>query len=139
AQKEAAKDDLNSQCQGEDGWHDDSQQVEGVAASEDGNGQPGNGEEGACDSGDEEDGSGGEAGFKRDVAEDAVEARVFGEESFGDGEDLGEDGEGDRLESQEHEDEGVEKGVHVEPDAVEDARAGEEPGASGEADQHEGD
>lgn len=67
----------------------------GVEGSEAGGGPSGDGEEGACDSGDEEDGSGGEAGFKRDVAEDAVEARVFREESFGDGEDLGEDGEGD--------------------------------------------
>lgn len=78
----------------------------------------GDGEYGSCYAEGGQDGSGGEAGFECDVEEEAVEARVFGEESFGDGEDLGEEREGDRLKAQKHGYESVEERVDVESDAV---------------------
>ena len=96
-------------------------------------------EDAADESGESEDGSDGEADLKGDVAEEAFEARVGRKEYFRDSKYLGEDGEGDELESEQGGKKRIELGVDVECDGADDAVAGKHPCGGGEADGHERD
>ena len=122
AQEEAATDNLHTQGESEDGWHDDAQDVLGVQGSETLFGPAGDGEDRSADSEHNEQAAGGQAFLQSDKAEGAVEARVLGQQALGDGEDLGEDGEGAELKSHEHRNEGIQERMHVESDAVDEAR-----------------
>ena len=139
AEKETAEDNLNAQRECENGGHDDTQHMRRVESSESRPGPAGYSEGGAANTCEYQDRSGRQARFKSDTAKYPVESRVVRQQAFRNCKDLSEDGKSYQLESEQYENKGIKKGMHIETDAPYELRAGQKPYTTCHAEQHEGD